>query len=211
MVGVLPDSGDPPWWQAFHLILRSAFANFLKIPQMRARSLLRPVLSRAYSSRLPERPPYRAPDPLTSDSNVVHQPLPNDLTFIHRPPPTAPSPFSYTTSPSSPLLRPREASTSGALPPTLRSGKPEPERLSDEQVARLRKLRAEDPAKWTRGRLAKEFGCTTSFVMHVAALKPADRKKAKALRDAEHEKARSQWGEKKSMVREIRKKRREFW
>lgn len=179
--------------------------------KMRVRSLLRPVLSRCYSSRLPERPPYRAPDPLTNDPNVVHQTLPNDLTFIHRPPPTAPTPFSYTTAPASPLLKKDASSAGNPLPPTLRTEKPQPERLSDEQVARLRKLRAEDPVKWTRGRLAKEFGCTQSFVMHVAALKSSDRKKALTLREAEHEKARSTWGEKRSLVREIRKKRREFW
>ncbi len=179
--------------------------------KMRAHSLLRPVLSRCYSSRLPERPPYRAPDPLTNDPNVTHQSLPNDLTFIHRPPPTAPTPFSYTTSPASPLLDESTLATGSTLPPTLRPEKLQPERLSDEQIARLRKLRAEDPVKWTRGRLAKEFGCTQSFVMHVAALKSSDRKKALASRDAEHENARSEWGEKRSLVREIRKKRRDFW
>lgn len=83
--------------------------------------------------------------------------------------------------------------------------------MSDEDVARLRALRAEDPVKWTRGALAKEFGCSPTFVMHVAALKSADKKRAVRARDAEHEEVRSKWGEKKSMVREIRKKRREYW
>lgn len=180
---------------------------------MRARPVLRPVLSRCYSTRLPERPPYRAPDPLINNPNVVHQSLPNDLTFIHRPPPTAPTPFSYTTAPSSPLLQPSSSSTEtgGPVPPALRAEKPQHERMSDDQIAKLRKLRAEDPAKWTRGKLAKEFGCTPSFVMHVAAMKSAERKKALALRDEEHEEARSKWGERKSIVRAIRKKRREFW
>ncbi|KAJ2978638.1 hypothetical protein NUW54_g11257 [Trametes sanguinea] len=65
---------------------------------------LRLPFSRSYATRLPERPPYRAPDPLRNNPHATYQELADkNLTFIHRPPPTAPSPLSYTTSPASPL------------------------------------------------------------------------------------------------------------
>lgn len=177
---------------------------------MRPPAALRPFLTRSYASRLPQRPPHRAPDPLI-DPKVVHQSVTDDLTFIHRPPPSAPSPISYTSAPISPLLQPKaQDATSGPLPPRL-SNKPEPERMSDEDIEEMRRLRKEDPDTWTAASLARKFGCTQTFVMTKAPLKMSERKKRVRARDAEHEKMRSQWGEKKSLIREIRQKRREFW
>ncbi|KAH0831916.1 hypothetical protein J3R83DRAFT_12799 [Lanmaoa asiatica] len=81
-----------------------------------------PSLSRCrtYATRRPEKPPARFPDPLRNNPNAVVTPLEGDkLTFIHRPPPSAPSPHSTTLDPASPLLRPA-ATTGGPLPPLLR-------------------------------------------------------------------------------------------
>ncbi|KAH8104817.1 mitochondrial ribosomal protein subunit L20-domain-containing protein [Cristinia sonorae] len=192
----------------FHLLSTTTTAP--PSATMRPPAALRPLLARSYSSRLPQRPPARAPDPL-SDPKVVHQPITDDLTFIHRPPPSAPSPLSYTISPASPLLQPKpQNATSSLLPPRL-SNKPEPARMSDEAIAEMKRLRKEDPDAWTTAQLARKFGCTRTFVMTKAPLKMSERKKRLRERDEEHAQFRDAWGEKRSLLRAVKQKRREFW
>ncbi|KAI0055857.1 hypothetical protein BV25DRAFT_1832830 [Artomyces pyxidatus] len=168
-------------------------------------------LRRGYATRLPEKPPMRHPDPLVNNPNAVVTPLPDELTFIHRPPPSAPTPLSYTTNPSSPLLRPAPQSTDGPLPPPLNTAKEQPPRLSDEKIADMQRLRAENPKYYSRSRLAKMFDCTPSFVSYMAPLPRPEKREVLAIRDEAHEEVRARWGEKKVIVREIRKKRKEFW
>ncbi|KAI0769872.1 mitochondrial ribosomal protein subunit L20-domain-containing protein [Fomes fomentarius] len=167
--------------------------------------------SRSYATRLPERPPYRAPDPLHNNPSAVYQELPENATFIHRPPPTAPTPHSYTTSPTSPLLQPSVTPVDGPLPPNLWKDKGEKPRVSDEDLEKIRRLRRENPTEWTRGRLAKEFNCTTWFIGKVTSLKGPDRRQALEARDHEHEEFREKWGERRRLNADIRKKRKEFW
>lgn len=83
--------------------------------------------------------------------------------------------------------------------------------MSDEAIAEMRQLRQEDPDTWTTASLARRFGCSQTFVMIKAPLKMSERKKRLRARDAEHAEFRSQWGQRRSMVRDIRQKRREFW
>ncbi|KAF8827735.1 mitochondrial ribosomal protein subunit L20-domain-containing protein [Lentinula edodes] len=178
-------------------------------------------LTRAYAPKWPrpkpgtsERPPYRAPDPLINNPSATVTALPEeDLTFIHRPPPTAPSPISFTTNPVSPLLRSPSSSTSSALPPLIRpsADKTPPPRLSTEQIVEIRRLRSLDPVKWTRGRLAKKFDCTQQFVALVAATKKSTRTKLIQKRNEEHEANRRKWSEKRSLVVAISQKRRQYW
>ncbi len=167
--------------------------------------------TRSYATRLPERPPARAPDPLRNNPHAVYKDLPENVTFIHRPPPTAPSPLSYTTSPASPLLQPSAAPVDGPLPPTLRKDKGEKPPVSEEDIARIRQLRREDPETWTRGRLAAEFNCTQWFVGKITSLKRADRKKVVAKVEEAHAANRDKWGERKKLQADIRRKRKEFW
>ncbi|KAF8630870.1 hypothetical protein AX17_005229 [Amanita inopinata Kibby_2008] len=161
-----------------------------------------------------ERPPVHRPDPLANNPKAVVTPLQDEnLTFIHRPPPSSPSPFSLTTAPVSPLLYPKAMPVDGPLPPLSRpsANKPLPERLSDEAVEKIRHLRRSDPVTYTRTKLAKMFGCTQMFVGSIAALKKSERK---ALVKKEEEKCnieRATWSEKKQLVRAIRTKRRELW
>lgn len=178
-----------------------------------------PSTTRRYATRRPERPPSKIKDPLISPNAVHHQIAP-DLTFIHRPPPTAPSPFSLTTAPSSPLLLPStpspsyEASTSktAGLPPPIQKPRKGPEtKLSDEQIEDIRRLRAADPVEHTRAKLAKQFGCLPAYIPMIAPLSKAEMRKALARRDQEHEANRNRWGERKEMVVAIRKKRRSLW
>lgn len=172
-----------------------------------------PFLTRGYATRLPQKPPMRHPDPLLNKSNAVSTSLPEDLTFIHRPPPSAPSPLSYTGNPSSPLLRaePPTPLADVSLPPPLKQSTMVHPRLPEDKIKELQRLRMENPGLYTQKKLANIFGCSPSFVSYVAPLKSSQQRAAVARRDREHEKARSRWGEKAALIREIQKKRKEFW
>ncbi|KAI9436541.1 hypothetical protein F5148DRAFT_1278527 [Russula earlei] len=161
------------------------------------------VSLRGYATRLPQKPPIRHPDPLSNQSNAVTTSLPEHLTFIHRPPPSPPTPFSLTVNPSSPLLRTAPPAQSAILdlPPQLKKPALTHPRLSEEAIADMRRLRTENPS----------FGCSPSFVSYIAPLTPSRQRAALAKRNLEHEKARARWGEKASLIREICRKRKEFW
>lgn len=164
-------------------------------------------------TRKAHKPHPRPSDPLNK-LNVGVQNLEEDnLTFIHRPPPTAPTPFSTTLEPASPLLRPPAKSGDVALPPLLRPSAyvKEPPRVTPEQMEEIRRLRRENPEKFSRTKLAEMFNCTTHFIAQIAALPPTKRKEFTRKRDEAHERIRQRWGEKKSLFVDIRKKRREFW
>ncbi|KIY70904.1 hypothetical protein CYLTODRAFT_419302 [Cylindrobasidium torrendii FP15055 ss-10] len=169
-----------------------------------------------------ERPPYRAGDPLEGIKGKVR----GGLTLIRRAPPTAPSPWSYTTNPVSPLLQKVEMYPRlGALPPFSRPGAvaarktkasaadpyaPET-KLSQPQIVRLRKLRTQDPGRFTRSVLAKMFGVTEAFVGSAAPLKPSVRRRELAKRDELHEMNREKWSQRHQMVVEMRKRRKALW
>lgn len=159
-----------------------------------------------------ERPPMRVADPLVNNPKAVVTTLEDeDLTFIHRPPPTAPSPFSLSTNPTSPLLRPPVPVTSAPLPPLVRKEIPTPDRASDKVVAEIRRLRRSDPNTYTRLKLAEMFGVSSNFVGAIAALKSSARR-ARFRIDAEKQaKLRENWSEKKITARAIRAKRQQFW
>ncbi|EIW80937.1 hypothetical protein CONPUDRAFT_82054 [Coniophora puteana RWD-64-598 SS2] len=167
---------------------------------------------RGYVTRIPGKPQSRVPDPLSASSAEVTA-LEDNLTFVHRPPPSAPTPFSTTLAPASPLLRPASADSNAAVPPLLRPSAyaPAPERLSDEAIQRIRELRAEDPEKWSCNKLAALFGCKPYLVSKVAALPKKQRREKRKEVEREHEQERATWGDRKSVQREIRKKRRDFW
>ncbi|KDR82705.1 hypothetical protein GALMADRAFT_220697 [Galerina marginata CBS 339.88] len=160
-----------------------------------------------------ERPAYHAKDPLINNPKAIVTKLEDeDLTFIHRPPPTAPSPFSLTTAPVSPLLRPPTVPYEGPMPPLSRSPPAAPPpRMSDKDMEKLRQLRYSDPVTYSRGKLSQMFNCTQSFVGQVAPLKKPLRKSLIKVRDETHEQARQKWSEKHSIVKAISKKRRELW
>ncbi|KAJ8520857.1 hypothetical protein ONZ45_g2376 [Pleurotus djamor] len=177
--------------------------------------------TRAYATRFPrpkpgtsERPPYHPPDPLLNNPKATTVTFSDEnLTFIHRPPPSAPSPFSLTTNPASPLLRPPQPIPEGtAQPPTLRRSQlSEDFVLTDEQKAEMRTLRRQDPKTWTRSALAKKFGCPSWFVEYIAALPKSARKAAWKVREEEHAANRAKWSERHSLVKAVRARKREFW
>src|SRR6267154_2346048 len=161
-------------------------------------------LTRGYATRLPQRPPMRHPDPLSNNPKAISTSLPEDLTFIHRPPPSPPTPHSYTVNPSSPLLQTetQTSSPASALPPPLKNATLAHPRMPEEKISEMRRLRMENPASYTRNWLAKTFGCSPSFVSYVAPLSPSQQRAALATRDREHEKSRARWGEKAALIRE---------
>ena len=175
-------------------------------------------VARRYASRLPQRPPTlpqrppaRAPDPLINNPHATYEQLPGDMTFIHRPPPTAPTPESYTIRPASPLLKPALPASTHLPPILFPDTRVQPERMSQEDIRKMKDLRKSDPDNWTVSKLAREFKCTTQFVRLMAPLNPSQRKKKQAARDAAHAEQRAKWGERKSLVHDIRQKRRELW
>ncbi|KAF9242571.1 mitochondrial ribosomal protein subunit L20-domain-containing protein [Melanogaster broomeanus] len=168
---------------------------------------------RTYATRRAEKPPARFPDPLRNNPNATVTTLEGSkLTFIHRPPPTAPSPFSTTLDPASPLLRPATP-TGGPMPPFLRpsSYTPGPERMSKEDMEKLRELRLSDPKTYSRIKLAKMFNCTPHFVSKIAALPRTQRKQFARTQETKHEAVREGWGERKATFMAVRQKRRQFW
>jgi hypothetical protein len=183
------------------------------------------LLSRGYAtknaSKFPrpkpgtaERPAYHAPDPLVNNPKAAVITLEDEnLTFIHRPPPSAASAYSYTTAPASPLLRSQPIPSEEPLPPFARPAlhKPAPPRATDEVVAKIRELRAIDPEKYSRGELARMFNVTRSFVSMIAPVKIKKRKEIRRKVEVEHQEARSKWTERHSLVQAIRRKRRELW
>ncbi|KAJ7069864.1 mitochondrial ribosomal protein subunit L20-domain-containing protein [Mycena amicta] len=161
--------------------------------------------------RTAERPPYRAPDPLENNPNAAVTQLDSSLTFIHRPPPTAPSPYSLTTNPVSPLLRPPTTPKAAPLPPLSQKAQQDRPRASEATMAEIKRLRALDPEQYTSGVLARKFNVTRGFVQAIAALKKSQRRQKRAAQDAIAAAAREKWSEKHSVTMAIRAKRRELW
>lgn len=167
---------------------------------------------RSYATR----PLPRPKDPLTTSNSAVVSEIAPGITFIHRPPPTAPTPHSLTIAPSSPLLQKSESSAlnpssapgTSSLPPVLGSGPPEKRyHLTPEQIAEMQSLRASDPKTYTVSVLAKRFDCSPAFVQITA---PADKPRREALERALSEQ-KAGWGYRKRLQREITQKRRSLW
>lgn len=118
---------------------------------------------------------------------------------------TATSPVSSPGTPlsTSSLLPPKP---SASLPPALRQPYEKKYHLTDVEIREIQRLRAEDPVRWTRVRLAEKFGCSQFFVGLVA------KNEAKAEQvGREHDKARNKWGERRREARHERQRRKELW
>ena len=83
--------------------------------------------------------------------------------------------------------------------------------MSDADIAEMQRLRASNPAYYTRKRLAEKFNCSPSFPGLVARLPRAEHRAALKKVEAEHADVRAQWGERKLITHQIRRKRKEFW
>ncbi|KAF8340335.1 mitochondrial ribosomal protein subunit L20-domain-containing protein [Cantharellus anzutake] len=148
----------------------------------------------------------RPRDPLLTSTKAVIQELEPGVTFIKRPPPSAPSQHSLTTAPVSPLLRP--IPLRNPLPSTdSSSSSVKRYHLTEEKIAEMRQLRRADPVKNSVISLARRFDCSRAFVQISAPLSREQRKK----RDMELQAQREKWSNRKKLVREIRQRRKLFW
>lgn len=155
------------------------------------------------------RPNPRPRDPVLNSPNAKVQQISPDVTFIHNPPSSVPTPHSLTTAPASPFLsKPTPSTDSSLLPPEIRpkttSAGP---KLTQSQIEEMRQLRLQDPKTNSCQVLARKYGCSPVFVSMVAPLGSEQRKELEKGQNA----MREQWGERKRLIRDIRKKRREFW
>lgn len=93
------------------------------------------------------------------------------------------------------------------LPPPVRQPYEKKYHLKEEDLAEIRRLRREDPSKWTRIQLAKKFECSQFYIALVC--------EASQERKAQHREAleavKSRWGKKRRYAREDRQRRKELW
>ncbi|KAI5462112.1 mitochondrial ribosomal protein subunit L20-domain-containing protein [Mariannaea sp. PMI_226] len=90
------------------------------------------------------------------------------------------------------------------LPPEMRYKKRTPSyHLGAEEIKEMKRLRNEDPFKWTSYALAEKFSCSSVFVRMAA---PAPPEYLKALKD-KTERREGRWGHIRTKAREDRKRR----
>jgi hypothetical protein len=107
------------------------------------------------------------------------------------------------TASSTPLI----AASRAVLPPPLKPVLEKKYHVTEEQIEEIRRLRAQDPRKWTRYSLAEKFHCSPFFIGLVsrAPLEIRDDQR-RAL-----EEIKKRWGRKKTEAREDRARRKELW
>ena len=145
--------------------------------------------------------------------------------IIHNPPSSAPTPLitptlflpkddprrelfaatATTTAAGAPAQEP--GTEAKDLPPPLREPREKTYHLTPQDCRRMRALRDNNPVKWHRDALAKEFNCSTLFVGMVCQASD-QRLQLMALRA---NKVKSRWGSKRTLAREERVKRRAGW
>lgn len=128
--------------------------------------------------------------------------------IIRNPPSSAPGVFS-TPSLFLPPGDPRRvvASSQLPLPPPLKPLHQKSYHLQPNDVAEMRRLRAADPAVWTRAKLAARFG-TSQFFVGMVCETGTERKAEMQTRLA---RIKARWGKRKIGARVERKRRREGW
>lgn len=174
--------------------------------------------------RLPPAPSFASPSSTQRD-HIIFNPPSSAPNVYHTPPSFLPASdprrklYAQIQQTPSNTERPSGRSVS-SLPPseddgsTSTSNLPAPVRkpytkkyhLTADDVAEMRRLRAEDPVEWPLARLAKHFDCSTFFVS-ITCKNPAAQKR----HDEELEAIKRKWGPRKRKSREDRVKRREAW
>ena len=105
-------------------------------------------------------------------------------------------------------LRPAsDPESSTELPPAVRTPYEKKYHLTQDDMEEMRRLRREDPQKWTRAKLSEKFQCSYLFVGLVCQA-PKEKLEQQA-QDLDSVKAR--WGPRKRAAREDRTKRRQLW
>jgi hypothetical protein len=153
---------------------------------------------------------YLVYNPPPSAPNVYHTPLkflpPSDLRhrLASSSSPSASPASSTSAHPSStawPLTTP--------LPTAYRTPLPKKTHLTPTDFDEMRKLRKEDPAKWTLNRLAERFQTHTLFAGRVTSGVISEEQRKEAARP--HDEMRKKWGRRRREAREDKGRRREEW
>jgi len=79
--------------------------------------------------------------------------------------------------------------------------------LREKEIEEIRRLRTEDPNRWTMNKLADKFQCSQFFIGMVAKA-PKERIE---LAKKDLETVQRKWGQRRTHAREDRQKRRELW
>ncbi|EAS36751.3 mitochondrial 54S ribosomal protein YmL20 [Coccidioides immitis RS] len=96
-------------------------------------------------------------------------------------------------------------STPHSLPLVSKRSSPKKNILTAKEVDEIRQLRLKDPVTWSRGNLARRFGCNTLFVAMVCEASA----EKKAIQKQVLEAVKSRWGIKRTIAREDRQLRKE--
>ena len=134
--------------------------------------------------------------------------------IIYNPPSAAPTPL-ITPTLFLPKDDPRralfaavnEVKTDAPLPPPIRTPYEKTYHLTPTDMKQIRNLRKQDPVRWNRTALAKEFNCSSLFIGMVC--QATDSRLATMAAVAAKQKAR--WGPKRAIAREDRQRRRAGW
>ena len=101
-----------------------------------------------------------------------------------------------------------QAAGSGVLAPPIREEHEKRYHLTEEDVKEMRRLRLEDPYKWSAIQLAKKFDCSNKFVFYcIRGLAPEKLQQQRLVSAA----VKSNWGIKRRVAREDRAIRKEKW
>jgi len=92
------------------------------------------------------------------------------------------------------------------LPPALKPLQDKKYHLTAPEIAEMKRLRAEDPKRWSLLRLAEKFQCSQYFVQICCPNENAGREHETRKADA-----RRFWGPRKTRARDERVRRRELW
>ena len=146
-------------------------------------------------------------NPPSSAPNVYHTPL----KFLPKSDPRrrfhSLAPISSATPPSTPTNA--SPSNSPSSVERLKSLRPQYEKkyhLGQSEIGEIRRLRKEDPRKWTRVRLAEKFECSQFFISLCCCAPEIKEENDKTLAVIKRK-----WGRWKTEAREDRKIRKELW
>ena len=160
------------------------------------------------------------PDPSFADTS------PTQDHIIYNPPSSAPSVYHTpskflpkndkrrqllaSTTSSSPLASSSTTSDSSdapTLPPPVRMPVEKKYHLTAKDFTEIKRLRTEDPLKWSNIALARKFRCSTVLIPMICSAP----KETKDLREKELDEIKRKWGPRKRTAREDRTRRRENW
>ncbi|KZF19025.1 hypothetical protein L228DRAFT_274237 [Xylona heveae TC161] len=97
--------------------------------------------------------------------------------------------------------------TAGKLPPPVRKPYEKSYHLTEADIEEVRRLRSENPAEWTRARLADKFNCSSLFIGIICEASKEHKAKQQQILDT----VKSKWGRKRREAREDRARRRDAW